>query len=153
MKVFSSTLALTFISNDISADSLFIVSDYDLMPQSMKTAEPTPVPTKRPSVEVEPTHWGQSSPAPADAPNTVRRLQLWTCCKPDPTETTEEHVNSKLTHEPTDEPTPRPTVPVDNGMSSCSSSIITCDYTVYIPCAQRECFHFIICTLEHGDTH
>ena len=123
---------MSIMSNAISADSFSIVSDYELTPQFVKMAEPTPVPTKRPSVEVEPTHWGQASPAPADAPNTVRRLQLWTCCKPDPTETTEEHVNSKLTHEPTDEPTPRPTVPVDSGMSSCFSSIITSHYSVYI---------------------
>merc|ERR1719295_937671 len=125
-----------------SVQSVASVLDNDLTPQVMTAAEPSPVPTKRPSVEVEPTHWGQSSPAPADAPNTVRRLQLWTCCKPDPTETTEEHVNSKLTHEPTDEPTPRPTVPVDSDF--CGHGLNGCFYY------SNECEPYCECDWERG---
>jgi len=98
----------------------------------MTTADPTPFPTKRPSASIESIHWGQSSPSPTDAPNTVRRLQMWTCCKPEPTETTEEHHNSKLTWAPTDEPTPSPTFDSDfcgHGLVGCSSYVNECEET------------------------
>jgi len=137
----SATLAMTAVYSTISAQSVSSLG-YDLTPQSMTTAEPTPVPTKRPSSNIEPLQWGQSSPAPADAPNSVRRLQLWTCCKPDPTETTEEHVNSKLTHEPTEYPTPEPTASVDSDF--CGHGLTGCSYYA------NECEDYCACDWDRG---
>jgi len=113
--------------------------DYDLtFPPT--TAEPTRVPTKTPTVNAEPYQWSPSSPAPTDAPNTVRRLQLWTCCKPEPTETTEEHRNSKLTWDPTEEPTPSPTF----YPGFCGNGLKGCSYYA------NECEPYCACDWERG---
>merc|ERR1719166_604560 len=98
----NSLLTIVIASRTSMGQSFSSFMDYDL----------TPVPMTRPSASIEPLQWtvsDESTPSPTDSPNSIRRLQLWTCCKPEPTRTTEEHRNSKLTHEPTEHPTPEPT--------------------------------------------
>merc|ERR1719295_2117698 len=121
--------------------------DGDLTPHSMTSTEPTPVPTKRPSASFKPLRWTQSddidsTPSPTDSPNTVRRLQLWTCCKPDTTPETTEHRNSKLTHEPTEYPTPEPTSSL--GDDFCGGGLTGCAYY------KNECEDICGCDWDRG---
>merc|ERR1711879_932004 len=132
-----------------SFSSFLDENNNDLIPHSMISMEPTPIPTKRPSASIEPLRWTQSddldsTPSPTDSPNTVRRLQLWTCCKPDTTPESTEHRNSKLTHEPTEHPTPEPTSSISLGDGFCGGGLTGCAYY------KNECEDICGCDWDRG---
>merc|ERR1719378_1938664 len=140
-------MTMAIVCSTCTAQSFSSFLDDDLTPYAMTSTEPTPVPTKRPSASFEPLRWTQSddidlTPSPTDSPNTVRRLQLWTCCKPDTTPETTTHRNSKLTHEPTEYPTPEPTASVDSDF--CGHGLTGCSYYA------NECEDYCACDWDRG---
>lgn len=98
----------------------------------MAISEPSPAPTKRPYSKTKSVRspWGPSTPSPAEAPNTVRRMQGWSTVSNSEPSTTESYTNSKNTYDPTEEPTAMPTFDsgfCGNGLDGCSVYINDCE--------------------------